>query len=319
MSSLASMRGPAMARRASAEDLLRRLRDGDQQAREQLCAKFLPLARKLAGRYANPIEPMEDLVQIANVGLLAAIDRFNPDRGTHFATFAVPTILGELRRHFRNTAWSAHVPRGAQEMAMRVDQATRALTEATGRAPTAPMLAEYLHVDLDDVLIGLEAGTAHYATSLDAPVSGADIDEPEALINRIGHRDDGYGLVETRLSLQAAVARLPYLERRALTMRINHDMKQSDIAKEMGCSQMQVSRLLRRAAETLRRLTDGSAFFAGGLSASTRPPSPSGAHPLTCSIPRVGLGHAASRLVPSSGRLRGRTTDQLDRIEHGPA
>ncbi len=230
--------------------------DGDHAAREELLTRFLPLARKLAGRYANPHEPLEDLVQVATMGLLGAIDRFDPHRGVRFSAFAVPTILGELKRYFRNTAWSAHVPRGAQEMALRVERAARQITAQSGRHPRVEELAEYLEVTAEDVLVGLDAGNAHYSVSLDAPVPGNDGEEPEALGDSIGRDDDSYGLVEASASLSVAVARLPYLERRALALRLDRDMKQTEIARELGCSQMQVSRLLRRAANRLRAMTD---------------------------------------------------------------
>jgi RNA polymerase sigma-B factor len=229
----------------------------DRQARDQVFAEFLPLARKLAGRYVNPHEPLEDLVQVASIGLLGAIDRFDCGRGTHFSSFAIPTILGELKRHFRDTGWSAHVPRGAQEMALRVDRATRQITAQTGRAPRVQALAEYLEVSTEDVLLGLDAGTAHYSVSLDAPAPGgtAEADGPAALTDSLGQEDERLSLVETRLSLGAAITRLPYLERQALSLRIDHDMKQVDIARELGCSQMQVSRLLCRAGARVRHLT----------------------------------------------------------------
>jgi RNA polymerase sigma-B factor len=229
---------------------------GDRVARDELFTRFLPLARKLASRYTNPHEPLEDLVQVASVGLLGAIDRFDPRRGVRFPAFAIPTILGELKRYFRNTAWSAHVPRGAQEMALRVDRAARQITAQTGRQPRVDELAEYLEVRPEDVLEGLDAGSAHYSVSLDAPVSSFDGEEPDALGDSIGREDDSYGLVETAASLSVAVARLPYLERRALALRLESDMKQTEIARELDCSQMQVSRLLRRAAAKLRELTD---------------------------------------------------------------
>ncbi|MGH2857504.1 MAG: SigB/SigF/SigG family RNA polymerase sigma factor [Solirubrobacteraceae bacterium] len=229
--------------------------DADVGARDALFERFLPLARKLAGRYANPHEPMEDLIQVASVGLLGAIDRFDPRRGVRFPSFAIPTILGELKRYFRNTGWSAHVPRGAQEMSLRVDRATRQIAAQTGRQPRVAELAEYMEVTAEDVLAGLDAGTAHYSVSLNAPVTGAD-DEPDTLGDSLGREDGGYGLVEATVSLRAAVARLPYLERRALGLRLQGDMKQTEIARRLGCSQMQVSRLLRRAASTLSEMTD---------------------------------------------------------------
>jgi RNA polymerase sigma-B factor len=230
--------------------------DCDVAARDELFERYLPLARRLAARYSNPHEPLEDLVQVASVGLLGAIDRFDPARGVRFPAFAIPTILGELKRYFRNTGWSAHVPRGAQEMALRIDRAIRQMTATTGRQPRVEEVAEYLEVSHDDVLTGLDAGTAHYAVSLDAPLSSAEDDEPDTLGDSLGDVDESYGLVEAKMSLTDAVGRLPHLERRALVLRLERDLKQTEIAQALGCSQMQVSRLLRRAATRLREMTD---------------------------------------------------------------
>ena len=231
--------------------------DADQEAREELFTRFLPLARKLASRYSNPHEPIEDLVQVASLGLLGAIDRFDPDRGVRFPAFAIPTILGELKRYFRNTGWSAHVPRGAQELALRVDRAIRQIEAHSGHHPSVNELAQYLELPHEDVLVGLDAGTAHYSVSLDAPVTiGDDEEQPATLGDSLGDLDESYGLVEASMSLSAALGRLPHLERQALTLRLKRDMKQTEIARELGCSQMQVSRLLRRAADRLRKLTD---------------------------------------------------------------
>jgi RNA polymerase sigma-B factor len=230
---------------------------GDQAAREEMFQRFLPLARKLAARYSNPHEPLEDLVQVASVGLLGAIDRFDPDRGVRFPAFAVPTILGELKRYFRNTGWSAHVPRGAQELSLRVERAIRQIEAQGGRQPRVSELAEYLELPQEDVLTGLDAGTAHYSVSLDAPLSGSDDEEQlDTLGDSLGDLDDSYGLVEASMALSDALGRLPHLERQALTLRLERDMKQTEIARELGCSQMQVSRLLRRAAARLHEMTD---------------------------------------------------------------
>ena len=239
-------------------ELMVRCHDGaDPEAREELFKRFLPLARKLASRYSNPHEPIEDLVQVASIGLLGAIDRFDPHRGVRFPAFAIPTILGELKRYFRNTGWTAHVPRGAQELALRVDRAARQIEARSGHHPSVAELGQFLELPLEDVLIGLDAGTAHYAVSLDAPMSiGDDEDQPDTLGDSLGAVDESYGLVEASMSLSAALGHLPHLERQALTLRIERDMKQTDIALELGCSQMQVSRLLRRAATRLRALTD---------------------------------------------------------------
>ncbi len=255
---LPDVRRPQDSRLADPAELVARWRDhADEAAREELFERFLPLARKLAARYSNPHEPIEDLVQVASLGLLGAIDRFDPDRGVRFPAFAIPTILGELKRYFRNTGWSAHVPRGAQEMALRVDRAIRQIEARSGRRPSVTELAEYLELPHEDVLTGLDAGTAHYSVSLDAPLSmGDDEDQPDTLGDSLGDLDESYGLVEASMSLSAALERLPHLERVALTLRLERDMKQTEIAQELGCSQMQVSRLLRRAAARLHEMTD---------------------------------------------------------------
>ncbi len=245
-------------RLADDADLLARCSDhADPDARDELFKRFLPLARKLAARYSNPHEPIEDLIQVASMGLLGAIDRFDPDRGVRFPAFAIPTILGELKRYFRNTGWSAHVPRGAQEMALRVNRAIRQIETRSGRQPSVGELAQFLELPYEDVLVGLDAGTAHYSVSLDAPLMiGDDEEQPDTLGDSIGDVDESYGLVEASVSLSAALASLPHLERLALTLRLEQDLKQTEIAREIGCSQMQVSRLLRRGAAKLHDLTD---------------------------------------------------------------
>jgi RNA polymerase sigma-B factor len=246
---------------ASGEDndvLFARLRDHhDPAARDELVRRFMPLARKLAARYNNPYEPFDDLLQVASIGLLGAIDRFDASRGIAFPSFAIPTILGELKRYFRSTGWSAHVPRRAQELALRIDRASRQLASTSGRAPTVPELAQYLELSTEDVLLGLDAGRAHYSVSLDAPAVGTgDDSEPETLASTLGAEDERFGLVETRTSIAEALRRLPYIEREALRLRLNEDLKQTEIAQQLGCSQMQVSRLLRRAAARVREMTE---------------------------------------------------------------
>ena len=216
----------------------------------------MPLARRLANRYRSPHEPIDDLIQVAAVGLLGAIDRFDPDREIAFPAFAIPTILGELKRYFRDTGWSVHVPRGPQELALKVARAAEQITSRSGRQPRLHELAEYLELSPEDIVTALDAGNAHYAASLDAPLASADPDDPQALIETISDTDAGYGLVETAASVSVAMTRLPYLERRALQMRLGEDLRQQDIAAMLGCSQMQVSRLLRRASARLRGLMD---------------------------------------------------------------
>jgi RNA polymerase sigma-B factor len=232
-------------------DVLWRLRGAAPVVRDELVRRHLPLARKLAVRYQNPHEPFEDLVQVANLGLLNAVDRYDAERGVPFGAYATPTILGELKRHFRNTGWAAHVPRAAQELAQRVQRAVGELTERHGRSPEVAELAQFLELDVEEVLEGLESAQAHYSDSLDAPVAEG-MAEPTTLGDTLGTVDEGYALFETASSLSGGINQLPYLERTALTLRMQGDLKQSEIARAMGCSQMQVSRLLRRAGDRLR-------------------------------------------------------------------
>jgi len=257
------MATPTLARRTQEaqdpelDELWRRWRtDHDLSARERLFEEYYPLACRLSGRYRSPYEPHEDLLQVAAAGLLYAVDRYDPDRGVAFPAFAIPTILGELKRHFRNTGWSAHVPRGAQELSRRVEHGLQELTGRIGRSPTVQELAGYTEIDVEDVLVGLHAVAAHYSISLDAPAPGSDQDEPQTFAEELADTEDGYGLIETKLSLAEAMHHLPHIERVALSMRIHEDLKQSEIAIRMECSQMQVSRLLSRAVARLRELTD---------------------------------------------------------------
>lgn len=242
----------------NAELMARCHEDADQQAREELFTRFLPLARKLAARYSNPHEPLEDLVQVASVGLLGAIDRFDPSRGVRFPAFAIPTILGELKRYFRNTGWSAHVPRGAQELALKVEEAQQQLTVRTGRGPTVYDLAEFLELSTEEVLEALETSGAHHTVSLDTPRDDAD-GEAGTLADAFGERDSRFEFVEASVSIAAAAQHLSARERRVLELRFVRDLTQTQIADLIGVSQMQVSRILRRALSQLRELTEGEA------------------------------------------------------------
>lgn len=219
-------------------------------AREELVRRFMPLARRIAARYRDSNEPLEDLVQVANLALLRAIDRFDPEYGTPFSSYAIPTILGELRRHFRDTGWAVRVPRGLQELALSIENVSREMTERLGRSHRVEELAKFLNRDIEDILEALQAGNAHYGTSLDAPVA-TDPDAP-TLGDTLGHEDDRYPLIDTKLDLATGISKLPYFERKALDLRLRHDLKQSEIALRLGCSQMQVSRLLTRAASRLQ-------------------------------------------------------------------
>ena len=230
----------------------------DERAREALAERFLPLARSLARRYAKSSVPLEDLVQIASYGLVKAIDRFDPARGLAFSSFAVPTILGELKRHFRDAGWAVHVPRSDQERAHEVEKAVRQLSGQTGRSPTPGELARYLHLSEEQVLEGLETAQAYTATSLDAPRGSAD-DSSESYLDQIGADDPDLGLVDESVSLGAAIRQLPTRERTVLHLRFVDDLTQTEIAERIGVSQMQVSRLLRGALQHLRELTKDTA------------------------------------------------------------
>ncbi|HET9720030.1 MAG TPA: SigB/SigF/SigG family RNA polymerase sigma factor [Solirubrobacteraceae bacterium] len=223
----------------------------DRQAREQLIERFLPLARKLAARYARSNEPFDDLVQVASVGLIKAIERYDPGHGAAFTTFAVPTILGELKRHFRDTSWTVQVDRRAQERARAVLTAQRAIM-AVGRAPTVMDIAQFLECDAEEVLEGLQAALAYSPVSLDAPVDTSEGDEDWSLSGRVGAADEGFDHVDERATIDAAVQHLPKLEREVLYLRFGEDLSQRQIADRIGVSQMHVSRLLRRALDRLR-------------------------------------------------------------------
>ena len=241
--------------RAESTELFRRWQeDGDQRAREQLVERFLPLARKLARRYSGAHEPFDDLLQVASLGLVKAIDRFDTSRGTAFSSFAVPTILGELKRYFRDLGWSVHVPRGAQELALKVEEARQRMMSRTGRPPSVPELAEYLELSIEDVLEALETAGAHHTASLDAPRDDGE-EESGTLGDAFGQVDERFALVDDKVTIAAAARHLGARERRVLLLRFVEDMTQSQIASMIGVSQMQVSRILRRALEQLRELT----------------------------------------------------------------
>ena len=228
---------------------------GDQLAREALVDRFMPLARSLARRYGHSSEPLEDLLQVASLGLLKAIERFDPERAIPFPSFAVPTILGEMRRYFRDSGWAIHLPRGTQERALAVRDAQDRYANEHGRAPTVGQLAEYLELDIQEIIDALQATQAYETLSLDAPRPGAD-DEVTTFGDGVGHEDERYELVELDATLGAALKHLPARERTILRMRFVEDLTQSEIAARVGVSQMQVSRLLRRSLAELRALTD---------------------------------------------------------------
>ena len=233
-------------------ELLRRYhREGDAAARDELVERMLPVVRQLARRYQRGSEQLDDLVQVGSLGLVKAIDRFDVERGSPFMRYAVPTILGEIKRHFRDTGWAAHVPRGMQERVMEVKGAMEELGSKLGRSPSPRELADALSLQLEEVLEALEAATAYAAVSLDAPRPGDD-GERETYAESMGERDGSYELVEDAATVLPALGVLPERERLIVHLRFAEDLTQSEIAERIGVSQMHVSRLLRRALARVR-------------------------------------------------------------------
>jgi RNA polymerase sigma-B factor len=225
-------------------------RNGDPAAREALVARFLPLARQLARRYQRGGEPLDDLVQVASLGLLKAIDRFEPDRPTAFSSFAVPTILGELKRHFRDRGWSVRVPRDLQEMAVRVERVAEELALELGRAPTPIEIGEHIGATTEQVLEAREAAGAYRAVSLDRPRD--DDEEGDGMADTMGVEDPGFGLAEDAATVERLMTVLTDREREVLRLRFAEDLTQSEIGARVGVSQMHVSRLIRQAVARLR-------------------------------------------------------------------
>ena len=230
--------------------LVRYHREGDLAAREELAERFLPLARDLALRYTYTDEPFDDLLQVASLGLIKAIDRFEPGRGTKFTSYAAPTILGELKRHFRDKGWSLHVPRDLQERTLAVSRETEALSKKLGRSPKVREVAEGLGCTVEQVLEAQEAAASYEAASLDAPTARAD-DDAASLVDMLGGEDSAYELVEDRDAIATTWRALPEVERQVLELRFMRDLTQREIGEQIGYSQMHVSRLLRRALNRL--------------------------------------------------------------------
>jgi RNA polymerase sigma-B factor len=228
--------------------------DGDTAAREALVRRFMPLARSLARRYGRSSEPFEDLLQVASLGLLKALDRYDAERGHAFQSFAVPTILGEMRRYFRDSGWAVHVPRGAQERALKVRDAQERIANERGHAPSVNQLAEYLELDSEQVIDALQAIQAYETVSLDAPRPGGE-DDASSYGELLGGDDERYELVELDATVASVLGHIPPRERLILRMRFMDDLTQTEIAEKVGISQMQVSRLLRRSLDQLRTLT----------------------------------------------------------------
>ena len=238
------------ARALESELLVRYHRAGDLAAREELVERLLPFARELARRYAYTDEPFDDLLQVAYLGLIKAIDRFDPDRGAKFTSFAAPTILGELKRHFRDKGWAVRVPRDLQERALAVIREAEALSKELGRSPKPREVAHALGCSVEEVLEAQQAAASYEAASLDAPTARDD-NEGATLLDMLGGEDDAYELVEERDAIASTWKTLPDVERLVLELRFVHDLNQSEIGERVGYSQMHVSRLLRRALNRL--------------------------------------------------------------------
>ncbi|BCJ49450.1 hypothetical protein Asp14428_09250 [Actinoplanes sp. NBRC 14428] len=223
--------------------------------RDEAIRAWLPLAQHLARRYSGRGEPDDDLLQTATVGLIKAIDRFDPERGVEFAGFAIPTVLGEIRRHFRDRTWSVRVPRRLQELRLSITEAGNVLTQSLGRSPTVADIAAHLSVTEEEVLEGLEGARAYSATSLSTPVTE---DGATSLGDLLGADDHDLELAELRIALGPAMATLDERERTILSLRFFGNLTQSETAGRIGVSQMHISRLITRALGKLRaQLTAG--------------------------------------------------------------
>jgi RNA polymerase sigma-B factor len=223
---------------------------GDLAVREELIERFLPLARDLASRYLYLDEPFDDLFQVAALGLMKALDRFDPHRGVKFTSYAAPTILGELKRYFRDKGWAVHVPRELQERTLLVGRETERLSKELGRSPTIREVAEACGRNVEEILEAREASTAYESSSLDAAVSDAEGAAP--LIERLGSDDHHYQLVAERDSISTAWRQLSGPQRDALRLRFSEDLTQRQIGERIGYSQMHVSRILRSALRDLQ-------------------------------------------------------------------
>lgn len=236
--------------------LVRWQRDRDETARDELIRRLLPLARRMARRYRRADDPLDDLVQVAVLGLVKAIDRFDPGRETAFSSYAVPTMLGELKRHFRDHGWALHVPRGMQERVMAVDGAVRDLARRQGRSPSAQEVGAALGLSEEDVLEAMEAASAYEAISLESHRYGGDADEGATYAERVGEEDGRFELVEYEASLAPVLRALPERDRLVLHLRFVDDLTQAEIAERIGVSQMHVSRIIRRSLERLRAVAE---------------------------------------------------------------
>lgn len=232
-------------------ELFRRYKEeGDEEAREQLIESHLNLVRFLASKFKNRGEPLEDLVQVGSLGLIKAIDRFDPDRGLEFTTFATPTIMGEIKRHFRDKGWSVRVPRRLQELSAKVNQVTDELTSELNRAPTVEEIAACLDTSVDEVLEAMESSSAYSSV----PLEGGTTDDEDApgIIDRFATEDEDLVSSDDRMVIEETIAGFSPREQDAIRMRFVEGLTQVEIADKLGISQVQVSRLLRRALKRVQ-------------------------------------------------------------------
>ncbi len=224
----------------------------DRETRDRLIEAHLRLAEHLARRFANRGVALDDLVQVASLGLVKAVERFDPERGLEFSTFATPTIVGELKRHFRDKGWSVRVPRRVQELHVEINTVVGDLTQRLGRSPTIAELAQLIGVSEEDVLEAMEAAQAYRSASIDAPIGGTD-DDTRGLVNQLGDEDSRIFDAENRMLIGDLLTGLPRRERLMLRLRFYDGMTQSQIAERLGISQMHVSRLLSKSLGLLRQ------------------------------------------------------------------
>ncbi|WP_006242341.1 SigB/SigF/SigG family RNA polymerase sigma factor [Mycolicibacterium tusciae] len=253
---------------ADVAEMIRHLRTFDDQSvqyrrqRDAIVERCLPLAEHIARRYRNRGEPLDDLIQTARMGLVHAVNRFNVDNGADFLAFAVPTVAGEVRRHFRDHGWAVKVPRRVKDLQAQLNKARNDLSHELRRAPNATEIAEHLGIDRDLVIDATFAGSNYSVLSTDS-TSGSDETYP-SVADRLGKIDAGIDKVLQVETVRPLIAALPERQRTVLTLRFFEDMTQTEIANHIGCSQMHVSRLLAKALETLRRQVRASELAATG-------------------------------------------------------
>jgi len=236
---------------------MRRVQSGDGRAREALIERYMPLARSLALRYRRASEPLDDLIQVASVGLVKAVDRWDAGRGLAFSSYAVPTILGELRRYFRDSTWDVRPARDLQELCLAVEEAREKLWGELSRSPTVADIAQRLERNEEDIVEALQATEGRSLRSLDAPVHDEDNDSAAAG-DLIGGPDENFGRVEASVTLERLTAVLDERAREILRLRFEKDLLQSEIAEKVGCSQMHVSRIIRSSLEKLYAYGSGT-------------------------------------------------------------